>query len=91
MQIDQNTKTAAVILVAAILISAVGSLAIAFAVGYLAATVINSPSFDKSLVMSKLNEWLESLGWKKVGTLASSGEEGKVVQNKINKKKESSN
>lgn len=63
---DKNTKIAVTILGAAILISVIGPLAIAFAVGYLAATVINSPSFDQSKVTGQVNKWLQSLGWKKL-------------------------
>ena len=63
---EKNTKVAVIILVAAILISLIGPMAIAFAVGYLTATVVNSPSFDKQIVMDKVNQWLQSMGWKKL-------------------------
>lgn len=63
---DKNTKVAVTILGVAILISVIGPLAIAFAVGYLSATVINSPSFDQSKMMAHVNKWLQSLGWKKL-------------------------
>ncbi len=64
---DKNTKIAVAILAAAILISIVGPLAIAFAVGYLAATVVNSPNFDQAKLVEKVTEWLKSLNLKKLG------------------------
>ncbi|MEZ5538205.1 MAG: hypothetical protein R3F02_21565 [Thiolinea sp.] len=63
---DKNTKIAVVILGAAIVISVIGPLAIAFAVGYLSATVVNSPSFDQSRIVGQVNKWMSSLGWKKL-------------------------
>jgi hypothetical protein len=63
---DKNTKIAVVILGAAIVISVIGPLAIAFAVGYLAATVVNSPSFDQSRIVAQVNKWMQSVGFKKL-------------------------
>lgn len=63
---DKNTKVAVVILGAAIVISVIGPLAIAFALGYLSATIVNSPSFDQSKIVGQVNKWLQSLGWKKL-------------------------
>lgn len=54
IDMDEKTKTAVLILVAAILISAIGSWAIAFACGYLVATLVHSPGFDRQLVQQKL-------------------------------------
>lgn len=65
-RMDKNTKIAVVILGAAIVISVIGPLAIAFAVGYLSATVVNSPSFDQSRIVGQVNKWMSSLGWKKL-------------------------
>lgn len=62
---DNNTKTAVVILIAAILISIVGPLAIAFALGYLSATLLNSPD-NRKLLINKANQLAVSLGWKKL-------------------------
>ncbi|PIE00986.1 MAG: hypothetical protein CSA79_01425 [Thiothrix nivea] len=64
---DKNTKIAVIILGAAIVISVIGPLAIAFAVGYLSATIINSPSFDQSKIIAQVSKWLQSLGLKKLG------------------------
>lgn len=61
---DNNTKTAIIILIAAILISIVGPLAIAFALGYLSATLLNSPD-NRKLLTDKANQLMTSLGWKK--------------------------
>lgn len=61
---DNNTKTAIIILIAAILISIVGPLAIAFAVGYLSATLLNSPD-NRKVIVQKANQMMVSLGWKK--------------------------
>lgn len=58
---DDKTKTAVLILVAAILISAIGSWAIAFACGYLVATLVHSPGFDKQLIQQKLLTFWHSL------------------------------
>ena len=63
---DKNTKIAVVILGAAIVISVIGPLAIAFAVGYLSATIVNSPSFDQSRIMGQVSKWMSTLGWKKL-------------------------
>lgn len=56
---DDKTKIAVVVLVAALLISALGSLAIAFACGYVVATVVNSPQFDHAALQNRLNRMLQ--------------------------------
>jgi hypothetical protein len=58
---DEKTKVAVVVLVAAILISAMGSLAIAFACGYVAATVVNSPQFDKAVIQQKFAQLVQAI------------------------------
>jgi hypothetical protein len=58
---DEKTKVAVVVLVAAILISAMGSLAIAFACGYVAATIVNSPQFDKAVIQQKFAQLVQAI------------------------------
>ncbi len=64
---DEKTKIAVLVLGAAILISMLGSVAIAFACGYVAATLVNSPQFAKLEIPQKITRFLHSLKSIKTG------------------------
>ena len=57
---DDKTKIAVLVLGVALLISTLGSVAIAFACGYVAATVINSPQFEKLEIPQKITRLIKS-------------------------------
>ena len=57
---DDKTRVAVLVLIAAIVISSIGSIAIAFACGYVMATVVNSPSFVKLAVQQRFTRFLQA-------------------------------
>lgn len=57
---DDKTKIAVLVLGVAILISVLGSVAIAFACGYVVATLVNSPQFEKLEIPQKITRFLQS-------------------------------
>ncbi|HRJ51495.1 MAG TPA: hypothetical protein PLE99_01915 [Candidatus Thiothrix moscowensis] len=58
---DEHLKIAVILLIAAILIAAIGSWAIAFTCGYLVATLVQSPGIDRQRIRQKLVTFWHSL------------------------------